>query len=105
MTDQQVTQSNAFDMTFHSISNAIAHELYDKIAASFMGVVKHLQILKVNKSNILQVINELKKRRVKKKKIRAIEIAYIKQLAERALTFQSFVQGFTDWNNQIAGDR
>eukprot|EP01084_Bolivina_argentea_P230418 388680_1 len=93
----------SFDMTFDDIANAIAHELYDKIAASFMNIVNKLQVLNVNRNNIDHVLNELEKKKLKKKKIQKIEIACIKQLTERALTFKPSLP--VSWNNRTIKDR
>eukprot|EP01084_Bolivina_argentea_P072978 132458_1 len=82
--------------TFDRISNAIAHELYDKIAESLMDIVNKSDVWtmfsKVNRNIIDQVLDELKKKKIKKKRIRKIEMDYIKRLTDRALTYQPYLK-------------
>eukprot|EP01084_Bolivina_argentea_P230416 388678_1 len=93
----------AFDMTFDHISNAITHELYDAIAASFTNIAEKLEMKEVDRNGIDQVLNELKKTKIKKKKIQEIEIDYIKQLTERALAFKPSLQDHNRENNKPSG--
>eukprot|EP01083_Nonionella_stella_P091158 254772_1 len=74
-----LSEGDEFVLTWQHIANALQHELYDKIASSFMVIV--------NGNKRFEDVNELLEEIKNKKHIHHNELNYIRELMERASQF------------------
>eukprot|EP01084_Bolivina_argentea_P268273 455607_1 len=90
---------NYFKLNWQHIANAISHELYNKIAKSFMVIINSDKKMykTINAHNINNLLDKLKT----KNRISNDEINYIKQLIRRAVRFQPFANKANVYESKV----
>eukprot|EP01083_Nonionella_stella_P140526 431047_1 len=81
---QRDSHDRVFGLTWQHIANALSHELYDKLALSFIRIV--------NGEKRLENANELWAEIKDKTHIQQNEMNYVQQLIDRAKRFHTYIR-------------